>query len=541
MNIKIKKLAPLKLSAVALSVMSCSPALLAFEIETGNSDLRLTFDNTVKYSTAFRLKDASNGLNGTDNPSQGANQNDGDNNFDKGLVSNRLDLLTELDLSYKDVGFRVSGTAWYDEVYHGNTDNTSSSSNHSPASEFSDEAKEVMGGDTDLLDAFAYAYFPVSDGMEGTVRLGRHSLLWGESLYFGINGIAGGQAPLDIVKLASVPNSQFKEIALPTGKLSVDVPLTEALSLGAYVGYEWEKSRLAPAGAYLSSSDTLGGERLLAGSNEFTKIGDQEAEDDGQYGLQLRWSDYDTFTDYGIYATRYHATTISNIYTILNSSFQPSEYQFAYQEGIEAYGFSMAKSVGIWSLAGEISYRRNAPLASKGQSITPTGTQYDNDSNPGYAVGETAHAQFSWIGSLGPSFIAKEASFTGEIAWNTRVKTTDNESMLNPNADKSAVALRMVYSPTYRQFFDGVDLTPSVGLGHTWGKSSAVGAGFGVDGGGDLNLGIKAVYLSRWNFSMNYTKYLGEEGYFLDGDNNAQYKQALKDRDFISASVQTVF
>ncbi|MBU1295933.1 MAG: DUF1302 domain-containing protein [Gammaproteobacteria bacterium] len=536
---KIINSMPFRLKALAIAIVSSTSTVYGFEIETGNPDLRLSLGNTIKYSTAFRTKDASSGLT---EGSAATNYNDGDNNFDKGMVSSRLDLFSEFDLSYKDAGIRISGAAWYDDVYHQDTDNSSTTSNHSPANEFSDTTKKVMGGDAEILDAFVYSRFPVMNGMDGTIRVGRHTLLWGESLFFGSNGIAGGQGPVDAVKLSSVPNSTFKETMRPTGKVSVDIPISETVSLGAYVGYEWEASRLLPAGSYLSIGDTLVGEKLLAGPYTATHTSDDEGSDSGQYGLQLKWSDFDIDADFGLYAIRFDASSPSNnVDVILDSSFHPSQYKWAYAKGIEAYGFSMAKTVGIWSLAGEVSYRFNAPLASTSQTITPNGVQYDNDKNPGYAVGETAHAQFSWLASLGPNFLSKESSFVGEIAWNTRVKTTKNEDMLNPYADKSAVGLRIVYSPTYRQAFDGVDLSPSVGFSHTWGKSSAVGPSFGVDDGGDINVGLNAVYLNRWNASLNYIKYLGEEGIFNDSTNNYTYKQTLKDRDFISASVSTTF
>jgi hypothetical protein len=536
--VKIINSTPFRLKALAIAIVSSTSTAYGFEIETDNSDLRLSLGNTVKYSTAFRTKDASSGLTVG---SGATNYNDGDNNFDKGLVSSRLDLFSEFDLSYKNAGVRVSGAAWYDDVYHQDTDNTSTSSNHSPVSEFSDTTKKTMGGDAEILDAFVYSRFPVMNGMEGTIRVGRHSLLWGESLFFGANGIAGAQGPVDVVKLSSVPNSTFKETMRPTGKVSIDIPISETASLGAYVGYEWEKSRFLPAGSYLSTGDTLGGEKLLAGPYTATHTSDDEGSDSGQYGLQLKWSDYDLDADFGLYAIRFDSSSPSSMYTILDASFHPSQYKWAYAKGIEAYGASMAKTVGIWSLAGEISYRVNAPLASAATSITTSGVQYDNDKNPGYAIGETAHAQFSWLASLGSNFLSKESSFVGEVAWNTRVRTTQNENKLNPNADKSAVGVKMVYSPMYRQAFDGVDLSPSIGIGHTWGKSSALGSSFGVDDGGDINVGVNAVYLNRWNASLSYIKYLGDEGLFNDSSNNATYKQSQKDRDFISASVSTTF
>jgi hypothetical protein len=113
--------------------------------------------------------------------------------------------------------------------------------------------------------------------------------------------------------------------------------------------------------------------------------------------------------------------------------------------------------------------------------------------------------------------------------------------MLNPNADRSATALRMVFAPSYRQALPGLDLTPSLGIGWGWGKSSAVGPAFAVDKGGDLTLGLGAVYLGSWNANLAYTHYLGPEGPTLDNNSNAQFTQALKDRNFVSLSLRTTF
>lgn len=533
----------------------------AFQIETGDPDLKVRLDTTVKLSAAARVAQRSDGLSTTAFGPTGIvgpnniNQDDGNNNFGRGLVSTRLDVLSEFDLSYRQVGLRLSGAGWYDSVYNRDTANGSFSANHSPANEFADETRQIMGRKAELLDAFVFGKFELGD-RPATVRLGRHTLLWGESLFFGANGMAGGMAPLDLPKLLSVPNAQFKEIARPTGKLSGQVQLSADVSVGAYVAYEWEKTRLMPAGAYLSTSDAMGpgAERINAGATGvFQREGDLEARNSGQYGAQLRWRSEDLDTDFGLYAIRYHATGPSNIWTTL-TGFPPSangpgnlaasSYRWAYHEGIRAYGVSFAKSVGEWGLAGELSYRTNAPLASSGQSVLSSigvNTDFNNSDNPGYAVGETAHAQFSWIASLGPSFLSQEASFVGEVAWNTRVKVTRNEAMLNPNADRSATALRMVFAPSYRQALPGLDLTPSLGIGWGWGKSSAVGPAFAVDKGGDLTLGLGAVYLGSWNANLAYTHYLGPEGPTLDNNSNAQFTQALKDRNFVSLSLRTTF
>ncbi|MDD0837754.1 DUF1302 domain-containing protein [Curvibacter sp. HBC61] len=524
-----------------------TPSAHAIELDTGNPDWKLSWDNTLKYSLTHRLHAPSAGLSA--NAPVTVNQDDGNNNFGQGLASNRLDLLSELDLAGPRFGGRLSAAAWNDSVYLRGTGNNTFTANHQPRGEFTPAARELMGRHAEVLDAFVYARTDLA-GRPLTMRLGRHTLLWGESLFFGANGIAGGQAPLDLIKLQSVPNATFKEIARPTGKLSAQWQWSTDVSLGGYLGYEWEKTRMMPVGAFLSTSDALGpgAERIMTSpSTAFAARPDLGARNTGQGGLQLRWRAPAIDTDFGLYAIRFHATSASNIYNTLSGfppALTPSSYRWAYHEGIRAYGASFAKAVGDWSLAGEMSYRQNAPLSSSGQTVLPSiglNTGLNNNSRPGYAVGETAHAQFSWLASLGPSFIANEASFVGEIAWNTRLKVTRNETMLNPNADKSAWAVRMVFAPSYRQVVPGLDLTPSIGVGYTDGRSSAVGPAFGPNRGGDLSLGLAGVYLGRWNVALTYQHFYGKEGTTLDINNNTQFLQALKDRDYLTLSLRTTF
>ena len=85
----------------------------AAEIDTSNPDLTLRWDTTLKYSAAARLKSADPVYTSAAN----ANGDDGDRNFNKGLVSNRLDLFTEMDAVWQQrAGLRMSGAAYYDAV-----------------------------------------------------------------------------------------------------------------------------------------------------------------------------------------------------------------------------------------------------------------------------------------------------------------------------------------------------------------------------------------------------------------------------------------
>ena len=93
--------------------MLAAQSAVAIEIDTGNPDWKLRWDNTVKASLMQRLKDASPTLSAQ--PPLTVNQDDGDNNFKKGLVSNRIELLSELDaVSTNGFGARIAAAGWYD-------------------------------------------------------------------------------------------------------------------------------------------------------------------------------------------------------------------------------------------------------------------------------------------------------------------------------------------------------------------------------------------------------------------------------------------
>src|SRR5258708_24043772 len=93
----------------------------AVEFPTG-SDIHVRWDNTIKYSDAFRVKQRDQYLLSS------PNQDDGDQNFARGMISNRLDLLMQVDVSFHDYGCSASAAGWYDSVYNLSNDSQSPSS-----------------------------------------------------------------------------------------------------------------------------------------------------------------------------------------------------------------------------------------------------------------------------------------------------------------------------------------------------------------------------------------------------------------------------
>jgi hypothetical protein len=570
-------------AAALLGQMAFVSNSWAFQFATDNPDLRVSWDNTVKYSAAWRMEDASSTL--TSNP----NLDDGDRNFKKGLISNRLDWLSEFDLAYRNVGIRVSGAAWHDSVYLGGNDNPGFAGGafpnqlSVPYNQFTHATKRIHGEGGELLDAFVYTNFEIGEN-RGSIRLGKHALQWGESVFFGANGIAGGMAPVDIVKLLSVPNTQFKEAIRPVPQISGQIQLNANVSVGAYYQFQWQPNRLPAVGSYFSQGDTNpdGAEQLLLagpGSPFATNAprgADQRARDSGQGGIRLRIRADET--DYGIYLIRYHEKGFQQVADLglaptvvpavaCSGTFGPGGvalggtcflaggpvgYHLAYQEGITAFGASFSRTFGDVNLAGEASIRHNQDLASSNafDAAALGAPATDNSGNPGYAVGRTAHANLSALWSIPPTPIFKEASVIAEVAWNRVLSITHNpvnaigESALDPNATRDAWAFRGTFEPVYRQVFPGLDLSVPIGLGYAprSSRSMALGPGlFPAAGGGDVSVGLNGTYLDAWRFSLSYTHYFGPQNTFLDSANAYSYQQSLADRDFVALSLRTTF
>jgi len=544
-------------AAVLLQCALTSPAW-ALDFDTGNQDLKIRWDNTVKYSLATRVEGRSESLV-TDSPASNRNTinlDDGDRNFNKGLISNRLDLLSELDINYrKRFGLRLSGAAWYDTVYNRSNDHDSpgrANQTSMPFNEFTDATRDLHGRDAEILDAFIFANGELGS-MPANVRLGKHTLLYGETLFFGANGIANAQSPIDVVKLLSVPNSQFKEIILPVKQISGQIQLKDNLALGGYYQFEFRKSRIPSAGSYFSSVDVFdeGGENFLfipgVGA---PRVADRKARDSGQFGLQLRWRPEALETEFGFYAVRYHDKLFQAYLRPVGlpppfgaGAPFPLNFQLVYPEDIKSYGASFSTSVGDFNVAGEASVRRNTPLVS-GPEVDPS---VDGSAGIGgdalYAVGNSAHFNLSAIYLFKPSFLWEGGSFLGEFGWNRRTSATRNAAALDPNSSRDAYGFRFIFEPQYFQVLTGLDLSVPIGVGYNPKGNSSVVQQFngGTRRGGDVSVGLKGIYHQDWRFSLNYTHFVGSEGPALGADANLTFKQSLADRDFISLSVQTTF
>jgi len=298
-----------------------------------------SLDSTLSYGMSWRVADRDDDIIGLANGGNAysVNGDDGNLNYDDGdLFSNIAKITSELDLRDKNnnVGIFLRGSAFYDfENEDGDRDRT----------DLSSDAKDMVGKDAELLDAYIWGNFTLAD-MPGQVRVGDQVLSWGESTFIqnGINIIN----PFDVSKLR-VPGAELKEGLVPVGMVSASFSPTEALTFEGFYQYDWEKVEIDPTGFYWSSTDIPGksGDRVLLGFGDWSDLGtswqgavlpfevtddrfmmvprikDNKPSDDGQYGLAMRvYAPGLNDTEFGFYFINYHSRvpTLSGVTGTVN-------------------------------------------------------------------------------------------------------------------------------------------------------------------------------------------------------------------------------
>ena len=322
--------ASIALAAGALALGGILHARPAQAIEFGDGDLEGSLDTTISHGMTFRVAKRDARL------SSGANDNDGNLNYDRGLVSNASKFTTDLDIGIGGFGAFLRTTGFLDfENQNGRRERTP----------LSDAAKDRVGRDYEVLDAYVSAAFDAGDAAVD-FRLGKHVLNWGESTFIpnGINAIN----PFDVSKLRR-PGSELREALLPVGLVSLSVAPTDLLSVEGFWQFDWEPTEIDPVGSYFSVTDyagpgadkavialpglDLGDMGLTAENNPFTIFSntsvagafsaltaedpdfliaprreDREPDDSGQWGLAVRYlAEALNNTEFGFYYMNHHS------------------------------------------------------------------------------------------------------------------------------------------------------------------------------------------------------------------------------------------
>ncbi|WP_397447974.1 DUF1302 domain-containing protein [Pseudomonas sp. NA-150] len=273
---------PLRLSLLTSAILAASmPTAHAFELDTGNPDWSVRFDNTIKYNYGVRTENADKRMLGT------PNNNDGDYNFRRAgtNITNRVDLLTELDVvNQGKQGFRISTASWYDQAYDdiGNSSNPFINGNKGTSGLVANDTRLGFAGVTndnvgngsahlsnyaqryysgpsgEVLDAFVFWNHEVGDQSQISVKAGQHNVFWGETILNPVHSISYGQSGLDLAKLAASPGTEAKELFVPRNQVSMSFTVNPELTVGAQYFLHWDAARLPEAGTYYGGSDLVG-------------------------------------------------------------------------------------------------------------------------------------------------------------------------------------------------------------------------------------------------------------------------------------------
>lgn len=590
------------LTAAVLAALVAAAGAQADEINTGNPDVVVRWDNTVRYNVGTRTQAQDAAILG--NP----NYDDGDSNFGKGkLVANRLDLLSEFDVVYKkQFGVRVSGAAWVDGAYNSLDGKNAATANTlvngvPTAGALSPYAKRYAKGVSgELLDAFLFANAEVN-GMPISARAGRHTVYWGESLLGGgaIHGISYGQYSLDLWKALATPGIEAKELFRPRNSLTMQIQPTSELTLSAQAFFEWEAARYPESGTYLTVNDGLqhGADSLVVGPNQRLLQGAAEApKKNGDWGLSARWSPQWLEGTAGLYLrhtadiqpqlailpgvatvpaatcgalgmTALAATTCyinpaaASVPQILAG--QVGQYRAYYGRGIDIVGLSLSRNVGGVSVGTELSYRRNMPLQSDPVVALPTplvnaaagqvAVSSLNGDAPG-ARGNTVHGVLSLIGLMPKTMAFDTATWMAEMVWNRWTSVTQNAAVFKGSdayradpANVDAVSrdyfgLGINFTPTWFQAFPSVDLSLPLAWSGGVSGNSAVTSG-GNKNTGSFSFGVAADYKSAYNIALRYVGFYGRYSTTATGAMNVPNggNPVLSDRGHVLLTFKTTF
>ncbi|MCD6534139.1 MAG: DUF1302 domain-containing protein [Deltaproteobacteria bacterium] len=332
-------------------VLWFSPQAQALEVFE-NDDVRIQLDSTLSYGLMWRVQSRDKDIIGLANggTKHSCNYDDGNLNYDTGLISNALKITSELDIDAKWWGAFVRATAFYDfENETGRRDRT----------ELSSAARDAVGSDFDLLDCYLWISHEVA-GMPLQIRLGDQVVSWGESTFIqnSINSINS----VDVSKFR-VPGAELKEGLTPEGMIWATISPTENFSIEAFYEYDWEETKIDPPGTYFSGADFVGdgAKKLMLGFGAVPDMGDasvadtfmgvtrgktEEADSQGQYGVALRYySEALHNTEFSFYAMNYHNH-------IFNMNIQLGDMAALQKAGATGAAAGAAAAMAVYQAAG---------------------------------------------------------------------------------------------------------------------------------------------------------------------------------------------
>lgn len=521
---------PPRLLAMATALLAAGQAH-GFDVDLGDSDFHLRWDNTIRYNWGMRLQDQSHLIN----RAGGGSYDQSNALFDRNdTITNRLDLLTELDLNYQEkYGARLSAAGWYDEAYDGKNPARVPGGTSYADNKFTNVVDRYYAGPSgEFLDAYVYGRFDLGD-VPVDIRAGQHAVIWGEALFGSTNAISYSQAPSDLRKTTANPGASAKETALPIDQVSTMVQFNDQLVFAAQYLFDWKPNRIAEGGTYFAGADSI-----LEGPN--VGRGKSIDGDKGDYGLSLRWRPdwfdgtlgfyYRKFDEKSAWVSQLDAST--------------GLVRAVYAKDIDLYGVSVSSNIGGVSVGGELSYRQNMPLNSSGAAA-------DQAHHLEGARGSTWHAVLNAVQTYGDTPVFDSASLSGELSWARLDKVTDNadayrakgynagcsqDAKLRGCSDDDFYSASVSFTPVWTQVFPSIDLKLPLFLSRNISGNAPTNGG-GSEGFTTAKVGISAEAYARHYIDLAVTYYDQK----TSDSRNLVLGPPYLDKAWVSLTYQTTF
>lgn len=515
---KTTNFTPIAAAVIAMAALG-GAAHAGEQIDLGDG-LKLDWRLNTTYSIGQRLNAPDAVLTDTVKNGQA---NDGNNNFKKNaLTTNRLGLLLETKLSKGQSGFVLSGSTFYDDVYHSKNDNKNVAGNpnvvnkSAPYDEFTAGTKRFHGGFSRILDAYGYTSFDLGDsGSRATVRLGRHAVNWGEATFF--PNIAAAQGPFDGTK-TGVAGAEVKDTILPEDQVSMSIEINPNWSLLAHAQYGFHETIAPATGSYLSTSDVVG-----PGSSCMYQVGaacylnrqtDVKPSQTGQWGIGTRFRVSDE-TEVGVYYLDYKDRTPLPVIT------GAGKYAVKFHDDVKMLAATASTTFGVVSAYGELSLRKDTPIVAVISSA------------PVIKRADAVHLNVGGMWNVGRTPIADTMQILGEISHASYSGYGVPVSTLANKTDKGT-AIAGVISLSYPGVFEGWDLAVPLRYQQQLKGRTLVNSSMG-EGDKRVSIGASFTRLGNLNIAITYDGFLGKPS--LD----ATKYRALTDRDQLSMTVKYSF
>lgn len=223
----------------------------AVEFSFADDEIAGSIDTTVSYGQLWRVQ-------GQDKNNNDINANDGNRNFDTGLVSEVFKVTTDVEATYQNYGAFVRGTAFYDTQimdkrndYYDANNPAQPSQSYPRDSSFTYETRHTAGRNAEILDAYVYGNWDIAE-KPVTARLGKQVFNWGEGLFY--RGGVNTTNPVDAAKFR-LPGSELKEVLIPVEAFNLSVGLTDNLSADVFYQFNFKETAVDPVGTYFAETD----------------------------------------------------------------------------------------------------------------------------------------------------------------------------------------------------------------------------------------------------------------------------------------------